>query len=111
MTDVEGVKIESDERGFELHLIVGDDIDVDEQGRAILNVHAVAEELYDAVKASIGPWLAERDNAYQEWRVSRAAGEPTNDCGYALDDPKHPTFHDRYAAAGDHARKARKENG
>ncbi len=25
------------------------------------------------------------------------------DCGYNLNDPKHPTFHDRYADAADHA--------
>lgn len=64
MTTVEGVKIESDERGFELHLIVDDDPMVDpDTGRMILNVHGVAEELYDAVKNAIGPWLYERDMA------------------------------------------------
>lgn len=63
MTDVYEVKVESDERGFELHLIVGAEVETDEQGRVILNIHGVAEELYDAVKASIGPWLYERDAA------------------------------------------------
>lgn len=69
MADVESVRIESDERGFELHIVVGDDIDVDEQGRAILNVQAVAEELFDAVKSSIGPYLAERDMALALYRA------------------------------------------
>jgi hypothetical protein len=109
VASVEEIRIESDERGFELHIVVGDDIDVDDQGRAILNVQAVAEELYDAVKASIGPWLAERDNAYREWQASRAAGEL--DDGYELDDPKHPTFYERYAGAADDARKTRREGG
>ena len=59
MTNVEQVKIESDERGFELHLIVDDAIEVDEDGRVMLNIQAVAEELYDAVKSGIGPWLYE----------------------------------------------------
>ncbi len=113
VTDVEAVKIESDERGFELHIVVGDDIDVDDQGRAILNVQGVAEELYDAVKGAIGPWLAERDAAYAEWERSDRARRPDDidrdDEGYALDDPKHPTFHERYAAGADIDRKARKE--
>lgn len=73
MADVESIRIESDERGFELHVVVGDDIDVDDEGRAILNVQAVAEELYDAVKGAIGPWLAERDEAYASYRA-RAGG-------------------------------------
>lgn len=34
-----------------------------------------------------------------------------DDSGYALDDPKHETFHDRYAEAADLARKAERENG
>jgi hypothetical protein len=76
MTNVERVSIESDERGFELHLTVGDDIEVDEQGRVILNVQSVAEELYDAVKGSIGPWLAERDEALAEYR-SGVATDPS----------------------------------
>ncbi len=59
MADVEAVKIESDERGFELHIVVGDDIDVDDEGRAILNVQGVAEELLHEVVTKIGPWVLE----------------------------------------------------
>jgi hypothetical protein len=76
MTYVEEVSIESDERGFELHLTVSEDIDVDEQGRVILNVQAVAEQLYDAVKASIGPWLSEMETARAEYR-SGIADDPS----------------------------------
>lgn len=32
------------------------------------------------------------------------------DCGYALDDPKHPTYDQRYADWVDHTRKARRED-
>jgi hypothetical protein len=63
MPNVERVTIESDERGFELHLLVDEDARSDDDGRLVLNIHAVAEELYDAVKREIGPWLYERDKA------------------------------------------------
>lgn len=65
--NVEGVTIESDERGFELHLLVDEDVRSDDDGRLILNVQMVAEELYDAVKNGIGPWLAERDVARRDF--------------------------------------------
>ncbi len=75
MSIVEGVKIESDEHGFELHLIVGDDITHHEDGTIILNVQGVAEELYDAVKAAIGPWLYEMETARAEYRAGvRSSG-------------------------------------
>jgi hypothetical protein len=75
MIRVEQVKIESDENGFELHLIVDDDVTVDEDGRVMLNIHGVAEELYDAVKAGIGPWLYEMEQARAEYRAGvRPAG-------------------------------------
>lgn len=69
MTNVEQVKIESDEQGFELHLIVDDDIEVSADGRVILNVHGVAEELYDAVKSGIGPWLYEMEMAKARYKA------------------------------------------
>lgn len=34
-----------------------------------------------------------------------------DDSGYELDDPKHPTFHDRYADQADRRRKQAKEEG
>jgi hypothetical protein len=54
------VTVESDERGFELH------IDTDE-GTLIFNVHAVAEELHDQVVTVIGPWLHEMYAAKREY--------------------------------------------
>ena len=55
--NAESIRIESDDRGFELH------IDTTDDGTIIVNVHGVAEELYDAVKGSIGPWLQEGEAA------------------------------------------------
>jgi hypothetical protein len=77
MTNVERVSIESDEHGFELHLELDEDVCTHSMahGTLILNVQSVAEELYDAVKGSIGPWLAERDEALAEYR-SGVASDP-----------------------------------
>ena len=78
--NVEDVKIECDERGFELHLIVDDGMMVLERsivdGVLILNVQAVAEQLYDQAKMVIGPWLQERDDAAREYRTG-IADDPT----------------------------------
>jgi hypothetical protein len=48
-------------------------------------VLADPEQLYDAVKGAIGPWLKERELARREL--------PADDSGYSLSDPKHPEFH------------------
>ena len=34
-----------------------------------------------------------------------------NDTGYELNDPKHPTYYERYADYADYSRKRDKENG
>lgn len=78
MTSVEKVSIESDERGFELHLLVDEDVRSDDQGRLVLNVQAVAEELYDAVKNGIGPWLYEMETARAEYRAGIRPGGLTD---------------------------------
>jgi len=74
MTDVEGVTIESDERGFELHLVVGEDIDVSPDGVVVLNIQAVAEDLLNEAVRVIGPWVLEARAAYREYRA--AGGHP-----------------------------------
>jgi hypothetical protein len=79
MSNVEGVRVESDERGFELHLIVDEWPEDGGSGLMILNVHAVAEELYDAVKASIGPWLSEMETARAEYRAGVRPGGLTDE--------------------------------
>lgn len=64
--DAEEVRIESDERGFELHVYD------DEGDWHVFNVHGIAEQLYDAVKAGIGPWLQEKYDAEREYRTGIA---------------------------------------
>lgn len=59
MANVESVKIESEDRGFELHLTVGDDIVQHDDGSIVLNIHAVAEDLLRECVREIGPWLLE----------------------------------------------------
>ena len=54
---VDEVEVIGGELGFELHL-------TDENGDAhVFNVHRVAEKLYRAVRAQIGPWLDEAAGA------------------------------------------------
>ncbi len=118
------ITIESDERGFELHLI-------DEDGEHhSWNIHAIAEELYDTVKREIGPWVAEGQAARHEYdrRVSadfpemqpvldaiRGVDEQddlwqkTRDQAYACADPEGDWIEDQRHHA-DLLIKARKEN-
>ena len=102
----EEIKIECEENGF--HLCV--------DGETWLI--ADPEALYDHVKATIGPWLRERDEAFAEFRqaVKNGTGpaaeyfackDPEGDWiadqreAYALDDPKHPTYHERMSEIAD----------
>lgn len=88
------IKIESDEDGFWLVLEM--------DGEFPLRVKIEdPEALYDTVKAEIGPWLYERDNAYQEWRVSKAAGEVSGEFAYEPTDPKHPRYHSTHVEIWD----------
>lgn len=83
---IESVTIESDERGFELHLTDTDGT------QYVLNVHAVAARLLKATQDEIGSWLEEgrRLAAEHERELESEAGD-----GYELSDPKHPTYHER----------------
>jgi hypothetical protein len=68
-------------------------------------VLADPEQLYDAVKGAIGPWLRERDDArnavargvsLKEYLQDENAPDGwigTHEGGYATSDPKHPEFH------------------
>ncbi len=97
--NVDSVQIENDENGFELHL------STDEFGPIVVNIQSECETLYDQVKARIGPYLQERDEA----RSAVAAGvslkaflcEPNESAGmaevYDISDPKHPDWHSVHA--------------
>ena len=84
----------------------------DDEGRYILiintygmdhlriDIHDVVLEFYDQVRKEIGPYAAEAASARAAVRsgVTLAAytgAADDQDSGYALDDPKHPTFHER----------------
>ena len=79
----------------------------------------VAEELYEAVKREIGPWLYERDQARAEFRcspdesggvadvldgISEAAARAAA-AAYELSDPKHPDWHSVHADIYDNREK------
>jgi len=78
MADVETVKIETDDRGFELHLVVGDDIVHRDDGLVILNIHGVALELLKECERVIGPYRDEMESARAEYRAGVRAGGLTD---------------------------------
>lgn len=115
--NVDELRIESDEGGFELHLWLDEDIEVPADGRIVLNIQRVAMTLQEEVERTIGPWAAEAHSVRVEWEASRGPLPPVNDEypdhdlsdeGYDLDDPKHPTFRERMADWVDMARKREK---
>lgn len=89
------------------------EIDSDEIGRWWIEVHHATgftlyeipdpEALYDQVKARIGPWLRERDEARGGWKAAadryHAAFmcNPDESGGYDISDPKHPDHHSVHA--------------
>jgi hypothetical protein len=99
MANAEDIRIVGDERGFELHVLVDEDPTITESGWLIVNVHSVAEQLYNQARVEIGPWLREAEEA----RASMPPnfGEEDEDSGYDLSDPKHPTYHDRMSEIWD----------
>ena len=121
MARAEAVKIESDEAGFELHVLLDEDVCTHSQSGdwLVMNVQAVAEELFDAVKSSIGPWLQEKEAAFAEFRA--AGGHPMcpdedGRCVYGRDEdcPQIDPDELRLNALADHAdmmRKRQKEDG
>ena len=86
----EDIRVEWDEGGCYLH--------VDGETWRV----ADPEALYDRVKASIGPWLQEREEAFAAFRAQAGAGvfrcDPDESAGaYELSDPKHPDHHSVHA--------------
>jgi hypothetical protein len=100
--NAERVTIESDEAGFELHVM-------DENGDwHIWNIHGIAEDVYDTVKREIGPWLYERDQARSDM-IRRVPEYAAWENSFRCDDPERDWVEDQRHAA-DLANKARKEN-
>lgn len=82
-------KIESDEDGF--YLVI--ETDTGRQHFRVLD----PEELYDAVRAQIRPWLMERDAARAAYMRPPTIDELEEDEAYTLSDPKHPRHHEVFA--------------
>ena len=98
--NTETIKIDCDERGFTI-TIDGDSVDPDYQaGRYTWRI-ADPEAFYDHVKAAIGPWLYERDQAFAEFKAQVKGGafrcDPDESGGYDTSDPKHPDYHSTHA--------------
>lgn len=82
---IDGVLFDADEDGLSL-VLSGRDAEYR------LNVQDVLEELYNAVRADVRPWILEREQARAQAVVF--ACDPDESAGaYDLSDPKHPDFH------------------
>ena len=106
------IKIECEENGF--HIIIdGDSVDPEYQAGTYSWRIEDPEQLYDRVKAAIGPWLYERDQAFAEFRQAARYGtgpavafvcsreDVDESGGYDRADPKHPSYHDRMSEVWD----------
>jgi hypothetical protein len=96
--NADSIRIESDEDGF--HLIINcfsSSSQLSQLGVFDFRIQDIAEEFYTEVKNTIGPWLYERDSA-RGWAPATADFRSAE---YALDDPKHPTYHERMSEIHD----------
>jgi hypothetical protein len=95
----------------------------DEEGTEYtIDIHPFVLDFYAAVKSEIGPYAAEADQARravttgmtrEQYLATQYPGYPQPvtvavedvyaaiDAGYALDDPKHSTYHDRMSEVWD----------
>ena len=92
------IRIETDEGGFYLEV----------EGVTICRIDD-PEALYDHVKAAVGPWLYEREQAFAEFRQAVKSGtgpaaaficreeDIDESGGYDTSDPKHPDYHSIHA--------------
>lgn len=99
--NVETIKFAHEEDGLWIVLeldeaIPAEGVDMD---TIRVRVQDVAEQLYDSVRATIGPWLRERDEAEREYLQNARvfACDPDESGGYDVSDPKHPAFHSTHA--------------
>ena len=68
MTSIDTIKIECDERGFELHF-------TDDEGYEFqFNMHNAAEALWDEMVAKVGPWVLEKAAARRDYERRQEQG-------------------------------------
>lgn len=95
----ESVKVDTDEGALTLEVFgYANTPDADEVTLTI-NIHGIdLDAFYDSVKARIGPYLRERDEARRTAPVA-LAGADTDwpQTVYDSSDPKHPDFHSIHA--------------
>ena len=96
----DSVYLDTDEGRFQLH------IHTDEGEHIIADIHAQAIEFYENVQAELGGWAREALEARHAVRSGVTREEYLDSgyrdelgSGYALDDPKHPTYHERMVDA------------
>jgi hypothetical protein len=101
--DAESIRIETDEDGFHLDITVSEDDWSWIEGSTVRLRVTDPEALYDHVKAVIGPWLYEREQASAEFRQAVRSGsgpaaafvcrDVDESDGYDESDPKHPDWY------------------
>lgn len=93
---IDEVMIEGGEAGWHLVIYIHDAPAGDDLHRFRIGL---PDQFKAEVDRTIGAWLAEGEAV----RASMPAGIGTEaaDTGYAFDDPKHPTYHDRMSDAAD----------
>jgi hypothetical protein len=86
----DSVRIECEEDGFWMEVDFSYAPHMTEDGRIRFNIHSIdLDAFYDQVKARIGPYLRERDEARRTLPMAVYADSEA----YELSDPKHPDFH------------------
>jgi hypothetical protein len=90
--DVEEIKLEGEEDGWHLLVQDADGNDYDFRIQGVAYEFAGSRGLLGLLE-----WRAEGEAA----RLSRPPRDEPEETGYALDDPKHPTFHERMADLAD----------
>jgi len=90
----DNIKIDDDEGRF---ILV---ISTEEIGNITVDFHACALEFEDEVRKQLRPYALEAADARRAVAAgvslkSYVGAAEDDDCGYALDDPKHPTYYER----------------
>jgi hypothetical protein len=83
-TFAHSVKVDDDEGRFTL------EVETDEQIHRFIIHDIDLDAFYDQVKARIGPYLRERDDARS---FVCAPADVDESGGYDVSDPKHPNYH------------------